>query len=87
MDGDDGEDMFASPDVTEDVGLTHVAHRICPGRYLADNTVWLAAARMLAVFDITKPVDVDGNMIEPELKFVTSLTRYILLSVKPGVVV
>ncbi|GJE86539.1 cytochrome P450 [Phanerochaete sordida] len=37
--------------------------RICPGLHLADASVWLACAMVLAAFDIEKPV-VDGKVIE-----------------------
>lgn len=34
--------------------------RVCPGRYLAAHSVWLAAACILAAFDIL-PVDGEGK--------------------------
>ncbi|KAI0394745.1 cytochrome P450 oxidoreductase OrdA-like protein [Xylariaceae sp. FL0594] len=39
--------------------------RICPGRYLALNSVWLTIARALAVFEIGKGVDELGREMEP----------------------
>jgi cytochrome P450 len=42
--------------------------RICPGRYVADNALFITVAQSLAVFDITKVVR-DGRMVEPEVKF------------------
>jgi cytochrome P450 len=39
--------------------------RICPGKILADNTLFLSIAQSLAVFDITKPVDEAGKEVEP----------------------
>nr|BAL05152.1 cytochrome P450 [Phanerodontia chrysosporium] len=50
--------------------------RLCPGRYLADDVVWLAIARILAVFDIQKAVDADGNVVEPHIEFTTVLTSH-----------
>ncbi|KAI4616762.1 hypothetical protein J4E83_006342 [Alternaria metachromatica] len=43
--------------------------RICPGRYVADNALFITIAQTLAVFDITKFVDGDGRVVEPEVKF------------------
>ncbi|KAI4666122.1 uncharacterized protein J4E78_003589 [Alternaria triticimaculans] len=43
--------------------------RICPGRYVADNALFITIAQTLAVFDITKSVDGDGRVVEPEVKF------------------
>lgn len=39
--------------------------RICPGRFLADNTVYLSIAQSLTVFDIGKAVE---NGVEVEVK-------------------
>lgn len=41
--------------------------RICPGRRLADSTIFLAAAKVLATFDISKGRDAGGREIEPEV--------------------
>ncbi|TEB32646.1 cytochrome P450 [Coprinellus micaceus] len=41
--------------------------RICPGRVLADTSVFLGVASILAVFDISKAKDDNGNIIEPPL--------------------
>ncbi|KAK6379432.1 hypothetical protein LTS17_006350 [Exophiala oligosperma] len=35
--------------------------RICPGRVLADQSMWLTVAQMLAVFDITRPGGADAS--------------------------
>ena len=42
--------------------------RVCPGRHLADNTVYLNVAQSLAVFDIGKFVE-NGREVEPEVSF------------------
>ncbi|GJC86306.1 multifunctional cytochrome P450 monooxygenase af510 [Colletotrichum liriopes] len=41
--------------------------RICPGRVLADNSLYLNFAQSLAVFIIGKPI-VDGKEVEPEFR-------------------
>jgi cytochrome P450 len=43
--------------------------RVCPGRYVADNAVFVTIAQTLAVFNISKPVDEAGNVIEPKVEF------------------
>jgi len=50
-------------------------HRICPGRYLADTTIWLSIARILATFDVN-PVKVDGKVVMPEMKGTAGIVRY-----------
>ncbi|KAJ7760722.1 cytochrome P450 [Mycena maculata] len=39
--------------------------RICPGRHMARDTLWIMVASLLAVFDITKGFDKDGRPLEP----------------------
>ncbi len=48
-------------------------HRICPARYMAYSSIWIAIASMLAVFDITKAVDEFGNIIEPTYAYASAL--------------
>ncbi|EPS93953.1 hypothetical protein FOMPIDRAFT_1170091 [Fomitopsis schrenkii] len=43
--------------------------RICPGRILADASVWLAAANIIATLDIHKARTPTGAEITPEVKF------------------
>jgi cytochrome P450 len=60
--------------------------RVCPGRYVADNALFVTIAQSLAVFNIEKPVDAQGNVIEPELKFEPGVVSHPLpykASIKP----
>lgn len=43
-----------------------LGRRICPGRRLADSTLFLAVAKVLATFDVSKARDAEGREIEPE---------------------
>jgi hypothetical protein len=45
-----------------------VLFRVCPGRHLADASVWIACVRILAVFDIKAPVGVDGRLQMPDVR-------------------
>jgi len=40
--------------------------RICPGRHFALRVIFLTIAHILAVFDISKCLDEDGNPIVPD---------------------
>ncbi|KAI0093005.1 cytochrome P450 [Irpex rosettiformis] len=51
--------------------------RICAGRFLADNSVWIAMARILAVFSITPLKDAEGHLMKPDVKFTTEMTRHV----------
>ncbi|KAI0788920.1 cytochrome P450 [Irpex lacteus] len=50
--------------------------RICAGRYLAENNVWMAAARILAVYTISPVKDAEGRATMPDIKFRTSTVRH-----------
>lgn len=43
--------------------------RICPGRFLADNTMFLSAARSLAVFRIGKQIAENGTEVDVQAEF------------------
>ncbi|KZL71681.1 cytochrome p450 oxidoreductase [Colletotrichum tofieldiae] len=59
--------------------------RICPGKILAENSMFLNIAQSLAVFNIVKKV-VDGKVIEPKAEFqpgVISHPAHFEASIKP----
>ncbi|KAF8997759.1 cytochrome P450 [Cyathus striatus] len=43
--------------------------RICPGLHLAKSSLWITMASILSLFNIEKPINEDGNVIEPTYKF------------------
>ena len=51
--------------------------RKCPGSHLADPSIWLLIACMMATLNIKKPLDENGNVIEPDHTF----DSFIFLSV------
>ena len=50
--------------------------RKCPGRYLAMDSLWIAMAYLLTCYDIEKPLDKNGEPIEPSGQYTTGLLRY-----------
>ncbi|KAF9456730.1 cytochrome P450 [Collybia nuda] len=50
--------------------------RICPGRYFAEDSLWITMALILATFKISKPFNRDGKEIMPELKFTSGISRH-----------
>jgi len=50
--------------------------RICPGRHLAEASVWIVMVTMLATMNITKAVDANGKEIIPDVELTPGLTRY-----------
>lgn len=52
--------------------------RICPGRILADASIWLAAAHIVAALDIRKARTPAGEEITPEVKFASGSVRWVV---------
>ena len=42
---------------------------VCPGRLLSDNSLYLIASCLLAVYDIKPPVDDEGNALKLKPEF------------------
>lgn len=49
--------------------------RVCPGKALADASIWLAIASIIALFDILKPVDDAGAEYTPPATFISAFSR------------
>jgi hypothetical protein len=43
--------------------------RVCPGRDLADTSVWIVLATVLSTISISKAKDEHGQEITPEIAF------------------
>jgi cytochrome P450 len=50
--------------------------RICPGRLLAESSVWLTIAKSLAALDIRKGIDQNGKEIEPTVDFLPGIISH-----------
>ena len=49
--------------------------RLCPGRYLAEGSVWIAIAYILSTLSISKALDENGEEITPQVGFTAGITR------------
>lgn len=56
--------------------LSDSVSRICPGKELADSSLFIAIAMSVAVFDICKLKDKFGNDVEPLHEYVSGLIRF-----------
>lgn len=56
-------------DVPDPGDVFGYGRRICPGRHFAMDVIWLAIANILSVITIGKPLDENGNAIEPSGEF------------------
>ncbi|KAF7985902.1 hypothetical protein HWV62_43798 [Athelia sp. TMB] len=66
------------PSVRDPEAAFGYGRRICPGRHMARESIWLTVGSILACFKIENSVDVHGNVIEPSGKYLSGL-----LSIKP----
>lgn len=53
-------------------------NRICPGKELAESTMFIAIAMIAASFDISKAKDTLGREIEPVREYSSGLLRQVL---------
>ncbi|KAF8643363.1 hypothetical protein AX16_009091 [Volvariella volvacea WC 439] len=58
-----------------DIGFGY-GRRVCPGRFLGENSVWIALATLLSVFQLKKALGADGKPIEPELVWESALISH-----------
>ena len=49
--------------------------RICPGRHMTYESLWMSVASFVAVFDIKKSVDEQGNEITPSDEYELGFLR------------
>ncbi|KAK7431466.1 hypothetical protein QQZ08_001956 [Neonectria magnoliae] len=51
------------------VGNFGFGRRVCVGRFLADNSVWIMVATMLSTLEFHKKLDQAGSPVEPRVAF------------------
>ncbi|KAJ7032293.1 cytochrome P450 [Mycena alexandri] len=58
-----------NPDVRDPQAAFGFGRRICPGRYMATSSLWIAIASILAAFNIGKAIEEDERIIEPSYEY------------------
>ncbi|PVH80134.1 cytochrome P450 [Cadophora sp. DSE1049] len=58
------------------IGQFGFGRRICPGRHLAEASVWIVMVTMLATMNITKAVDTNGKELIPDVELTPGLTSH-----------
>ncbi|TFK27924.1 cytochrome P450 [Coprinopsis marcescibilis] len=66
-----GEEIFNPYEIAFGFG-----RRTCPGFHMALATTFLTAASLLSLFDLSKPVDEHGNVIEPSTEMTLGITAH-----------
>ncbi|KAF7980673.1 hypothetical protein HWV62_37101 [Athelia sp. TMB] len=62
------QDGKLNPAIRDPEAAFGYGRRICPGRHMAKESIWLTAGSILACFNIEKSVDLQGNVVEPSGK-------------------
>jgi cytochrome P450 len=62
------------PDPTE--AAFGFGRRICAGRFLADSSLFITIAQLLATFNISKALDDEGREIEPQIRSVAGVVDH-----------
>lgn len=64
-------ERFMAPRNEPDPAQTIFGHglRVCPGRFLAEMSLFLTLSRVLAVLDVRKAVDKSGRPVDAKLRF------------------
>lgn len=57
--------------------------RVCPGRHLALESMWILMARIIATHNIGKELDANGKEIEPVIKFTGGVTTCVQFLLRP----
>ncbi|PMD34424.1 cytochrome P450 [Hyaloscypha variabilis F] len=67
-----GEGGWGEPVLQAPFGF---GRRVCPGKYLAQASVWIALVTLIVTVDISNLVGGDGEEIKPEVEFSSGLSR------------
>ncbi|KAJ7691746.1 cytochrome P450 [Mycena rosella] len=69
------EGMTPQPDPREYV--FGFGRRVCPGQNLAESSMWIQMVLSLMTVTISKAVDSNGKIIEPEIGFTTAIVSHV----------
>ncbi|KIK66008.1 hypothetical protein GYMLUDRAFT_218798 [Collybiopsis luxurians FD-317 M1] len=74
------ERFFDSPDGpfvhVRDIVAFGFGRRVCPGRYMADNTIWLTIASVLATLNLSNAKDEKGNEVDISKQYTHGFLRH-----------
>jgi len=65
-----------NPQVKDPEAPWGFGRRICPGRKMANSTMFINIASILATFEITTAIDSKGRPIEPSAEYGSGMLRY-----------
>ena len=51
--------------------------RMCPGRWLSYDSIWIAVASVLSVYNISAAIDDNGLPMQPSVEYTSSSFRWV----------
>jgi cytochrome P450 len=70
-------ERFLDPNVKLPDAVFGFGRRICPGRFMARSSMWIAIASVLAAFEISPIVDRDGVSLVPKEEYTVGVISYV----------
>ncbi|KAJ7116552.1 cytochrome P450 [Mycena epipterygia] len=67
------KNINSNPEIAFGFGRRHALRRMCPGRFLALDTIWIVIASTLYSYRICKVQDSQGQEVEPQVEYTTGL--------------
>lgn len=72
--------LVLDPEVNDPIDVAFgFGRRICPGRYMAYESMWMTMTSVLAVFNIEPTRDAKGNPILPPEIYSGGFVKYVFL--------
>ena len=72
-----GPEKMASEACQQVEAVFGFGRRICPGRFFAEENIWMLMTNMIATMDIDKAVDEKGRVIDVTEEFYGSFVRWV----------
>jgi len=69
--------LFTDPAVDPGDATFGFGRRVCPGRLIAETSIFLMIAHTLAIFEVRKLVGEDGKEIEPIIEFSSGILSHL----------
>ena len=77
--GPDGSELVIDPSVRDPAQIVFgFGRRICPGRFMAYDSLWVTLASLLAVFDFGPSLDANGKPVPPSGEYDHGFTWWVI---------
>jgi cytochrome P450 len=82
----DANDVTKDPSLVDGHWSFGFGRRACPARYLAANSVWIALARMIWAFDVTRAPGAERMSFNiDDVKWIVGVNMYVCVACLPSI--